>query len=188
MRIVAVEGPNGAGKTWFCDALRNKFSDVSFIKTPFYDEALGRAVKEVLKNDKHLTPYKDEIIYGNWLAGCLKLKADQKYVIDRWYDSAMIYSASSVWGSLQDWSFIPLPDLTILLLPPLSVVLRRLRERPALRIYDTQQGYEKVENYYKNLGLDLTGSSKIQRAHDGREFIVLHSEEEVRDFTQKFQL
>jgi hypothetical protein len=45
-----------------------------------------------------------------------------------------------------------------------------------------------VENYYKNLGLDLTGSSKIQRAPDGREFIVLHSEEEVRDFTQKFQL
>ena len=188
MRIVAVEGPNGAGKTWLCNALRNKFPDTHFMKTPFYDEALGRAVKEVLKNDKHLTPYKDEIIYGNWLAGCLKLKSDQKYMIDRWYDSAMIYSASSPWGSLQDWSFITLPELTILLLPPLSVVLKRLEERSELRIYDTQQGYERVENYYRNLGLNLTDSSKIQRAHDGREFIVLHNEEEVRDFILKFQI
>ncbi len=185
MVIIAIEGPNGAGKTWLCDSLREKLDNVNvkFLKTPFYKDALGECVKKALSGHPEFIPYKDELMYGNWLAGCRELN-NNVYIIDRWYDSAILYSGSSEWGKKQDWFFIPKPSMTVVLLPPLDVVLERLNSREEQRIYDTEEGYRKVQNYYTDLGLDLNKSNKLQHVEE-RDFIVLNCEEHVKDFLEK---
>lgn len=185
MVIIAIEGPNGAGKTWLCDSLREKLDNVNvkFLKTPFYNDALGECVKKALSGHPEFIPYKDELMYGNWLAGCRELN-NGVYIIDRWYDSAILYSGSSEWGKEQDWFFIPKPSMTVVLLPPLDVVLERLNSREERRIYDTEEGYRKVQDYYTDLGLDLNKSNKLQHVEE-RDFIVLNCEEHVKDFLEK---
>jgi len=166
--FVVIEGIDGCGKSSVARLVAQRLGNRAVLTREPTDSWIGKAVREA--GEKPISPYTDALLFmadrAQHTAEIERLIKKGKIVVsDRYYHSTVAYQAAYLKGVFEGDAFKWLldanlqisirPDLTVLLVIPPELGLRRIRSRAKLTRFEKLGFLKQVHaNYLKLARLD----------------------------------
>ncbi|HLD08062.1 MAG TPA: dTMP kinase [Candidatus Peribacterales bacterium] len=165
-KFIVFEGPDGSGTTFhsekLAERLRKEGGNVILTREPTEGE-IGRKVRRVLTEGMYSDPSDLQKMFCDDRAEHVErvirpaIEAGKIVISDRYIPSTLIYGEMTHVPklSLQRWNEgFPKPDLTLILLPPFEVSLKRLQRRASSDPFEKEQFQKYVYEGYKKYAKD----------------------------------
>ncbi|MBT3293039.1 dTMP kinase [Candidatus Peregrinibacteria bacterium] len=177
-KFIVLEGPDGSGTTLhsrlLSEYLESIGKEVVLTREPT-DRPIGSMIRTMLKDRKEIEPSTLQLLFcadrSDHVENIVLPALEQSKIVisDRYTLSTIIYGTTL--GLNRDWlksvnSIFPVPDLTLIALPPLSVCLERINRRENQDPLETNTIQESVHSGYSNINnqntftVDTTGGKE----------------------------